>query len=109
MSVVPAGANLDAATGAFSWTPPATTTPTTTRALLDEGSTFTASSLQISSSGCCDYSDPKLTSSWGFYNDNNEFTSTYSNIVHFSKKMRVQTFILMKRADCCTTRVINTV
>ena len=44
MSVVPAGATLDAATGFFSWTPPAGTTPVTTRALIDEGSTFTPSS-----------------------------------------------------------------
>ena len=42
ISVLPAGAMLNAATGSFNWAPPATTIPTeVTRALLDEGSTFT--------------------------------------------------------------------
>ena len=94
LSVTPAGAVLDAATGAFSWTPPAGTTPTLTRALLDESSTFSASSTKNSF-----WSDPKLTSVKGFFNSNSEFTGFYTNTVQFSKDFRVHKYTLMKRGD----------
>ena len=46
MSPLPAGASLNAATGAFSWAPTAVST-TQTRALIDEGATYTYSDYYI--------------------------------------------------------------
>ena len=95
MSPTPAGSLLDAATGSFSWTPTAGTTPVTTRALIDEGSTFTPSSVYSP-----EYTDPKLTSPKGFKNSGVD--DDYSNTVQFVKDLRVHKFTLMKRANINT-------
>ena len=112
MSVVPDGATLDAGTGAFSWTPPAGTTPVLTRALIDEGSSYKASSTKIAEGK--DWSNPRLTATFGFHNDFNADpgSTTYSNTVDFLKDLKVYKFTLMKHGALTKWsygRLINTV
>ena len=93
MSPLPAGAVLDAGTGSFSWSPPAGTTPSPMMALIEEDSTFAASSYDYINF----FNDPKLTSSSGFHSDNSG--DLYWNIVTFPKDFKVHKFTLMKRGD----------
>ena len=113
MSPTPAGALLDSATGSFSWTPADGTTPITTRALIDEGSTFTAYSMFDGSifDPPQNFSDPKLTSPKGFHNDYKvDEDLDFWIIVHFAKDLLVHKFTLMKCGDGYPLdRLINTV